>query len=67
MNCCMRINIVIFLRACIVVTEGKKNVKLSCEQSVSSDEEENIGDNCSMWHGIWTKSGVERLFHLLIY
>jgi hypothetical protein len=38
------------------------NVKiLSCgEQSVNSDEEENVSDSSSMQHGIWTKSGCER-------
>jgi hypothetical protein len=33
---------------------------LSCgEESVSSDEEENISDSSSMQHGIWVKSGAE--------
>jgi hypothetical protein len=37
-------------------------VKISShgEQSVSSDEEENVSDKSSMQHGIWTKSGAER-------
>jgi hypothetical protein len=32
---------------------------LCSEQNVSSDEEENVGDNSSMQHGIWAKSGAE--------
>jgi hypothetical protein len=33
----------------------------SCgEQSVSSDEEENVSDNSSMQHGIRAKSGAEQ-------
>jgi hypothetical protein len=32
----------------------------SCdEQSVSSDEEENVSDNSNMKLGIWAKSGAE--------
>jgi hypothetical protein len=30
------------------------------EQSISSDEEENVNDNIGMQHGIWTKSGAEQ-------
>jgi hypothetical protein len=30
------------------------------EQSVSSDEEENVSGNSSMQHGIWAKSGAEQ-------
>jgi hypothetical protein len=30
------------------------------EQSVSSDEEENVSDNSSMQHGMWAKSAAER-------
>jgi hypothetical protein len=34
---------------------------LSCgEQSVSSDEEENVSNNHSMQHGMWAKSGAEQ-------
>jgi hypothetical protein len=33
----------------------------SCgEESVRSDEEENVSDNSSMQHGIWANSGAER-------
>jgi hypothetical protein len=40
---------------------------LSCgEQSISSDEEENVSDNSSMQTDVWTNSGAERpRFHLL--
>jgi hypothetical protein len=34
---------------------------LSCgEQSVSSDEGENVSDNSTVQHGIWAKSGAEQ-------
>jgi hypothetical protein len=34
---------------------------LSCgEQSVSSDEEQNIGDSSNMQHAIWAKTGAEQ-------
>jgi hypothetical protein len=34
---------------------------VSCgEQSVSSDEEDNVSDNSSMQHGIWAKSCAEQ-------
>jgi hypothetical protein len=36
------------------------NISSCDEQSVISDEEENVSDNSSMQHGIWTKSGAER-------
>jgi hypothetical protein len=29
------------------------------EQSISSDEEENVSDNSSIQHGIWAKSGAK--------
>jgi hypothetical protein len=33
----------------------------SCgEQSVSSDEEENVSDSSSMQHDVWARSGAER-------
>jgi hypothetical protein len=43
-------------------SDSEINVKISscCEQSVSSDEEENVSDNSSIQHGIWTKSGSGR-------
>jgi hypothetical protein len=39
-------------------SDSEINVKISsyCEQSVNSDEEENVSDNSSIQHGIWTKS-----------
>jgi hypothetical protein len=42
-------------------SDSEINVKISScgEQSVSSDVEENIGDNSSMLHGMWAKSGAE--------
>jgi hypothetical protein len=36
-------------------------ILLCGEQSVSSDEEENVGDNSSMQHYIRSKSGAEQL------
>jgi hypothetical protein len=41
-----------------------KYVKISScgEQSVISDDEENVSDNSSTWHGIWAKLGAERRF-----
>jgi hypothetical protein len=34
---------------------------LSCgEETVSSDEKENVNDNSSMQHGTWAKSGAGR-------
>lgn len=51
----------IFEHECI--SDSKVNVKiLPCEQSVSSDEEQNVTDNSSMQHCIWAKSGAERHF-----
>jgi hypothetical protein len=43
-------------------SDSEINVKLlSCsEQSVSSDEEENVSDNSSVKDGIWAKSGAEQ-------
>jgi hypothetical protein len=43
-------------------SDSEINVKiLSCgEQSVSSDEEENVSDNSSMQHCTWAKSDAER-------
>jgi hypothetical protein len=32
------------------------------EQSVRSDDEENVNDNSSMQHGIWAKPASERRF-----
>jgi hypothetical protein len=57
---CKRINTVIFLSE--YSSDSEINVKSSscCEQSVSSDEEENVCDSSSMQHGIWAKSGAER-------
>jgi hypothetical protein len=38
------------------------NVKISsCGEQSENSEEENISDNSSMQHGIWAKSGAERL------
>jgi hypothetical protein len=40
-------------------SDSEINVKMySCEQSVSSDEEENVSDS-SVHHGMWAKSGAE--------
>jgi hypothetical protein len=49
----------IFERECS--SDSEINVKiLSCgEQSVISDEEQNVTDNSSMQHCIWVKSGAE--------
>jgi hypothetical protein len=43
-------------------SDSKISVKISScgEQSVSSDEEENVSDKSSMQHGIWAKSSAER-------
>jgi hypothetical protein len=30
------------------------------EQSTSSEEEENVGDNSNMQHAVWAESGAER-------
>jgi hypothetical protein len=42
--------------------DSEINVKiLSCsEQSISSDEEENVSDNSNMQHGIWAELGAEQ-------
>jgi hypothetical protein len=40
-------------------SEINVNISLGGEQSVSSDEAENISDSSSMQHGIWTKSDAE--------
>jgi hypothetical protein len=50
MNCCSGINIVIFLRAYIVMV----NISSCGEQSVSCD------DNSNVQHGICAKSGAEQ-------
>jgi hypothetical protein len=43
------------------------SVKISsCEQSVCSDDEENVRDNCSMLHDIQAKSSAEQP-HFSIY
>jgi hypothetical protein len=43
-------------------SESEINAKISSsgEQSVSTDEEEDISDSSSMQHGIWAKSGAEQ-------
>jgi hypothetical protein len=43
-------------------SDSEINVKIlsSGEQSVSSDEEENVSDSSSMQHSIWLKSGAEQ-------
>jgi hypothetical protein len=43
-------------------SESEINVKIySCgEQSVRSNEEENVSDGSCMQHGIWAKPGAER-------
>jgi hypothetical protein len=43
-------------------SDSEINVKISSngERSVSSDEEENVGDSSSMQHGTWAKSGAEQ-------
>jgi hypothetical protein len=43
-------------------SDSEINVKiLSCGgQRVSCDEEENVSDNSSMWHGIWARSGAKQ-------
>jgi hypothetical protein len=43
-------------------SDSEINVKVSScdEQSVSYDEEENVGDSSSIQHGIWAKSDAER-------
>jgi hypothetical protein len=46
----------------IYSTDSEINMKiLSCgEQSIRSNEEENVCDNSSLQHGIWAKSGAEQ-------
>jgi hypothetical protein len=34
-------------------------ISLGGEQSVSSDEAENVSDNSGMQHDVWTNSGAE--------
>jgi hypothetical protein len=43
-------------------SDSEINVKItSCvEQSVSSDEDENVSDNSNMQHSIWTMLGAEQ-------
>jgi hypothetical protein len=41
-------------------SDSEINVKISsCEQSVGSEEDENVSDNITMQHGIQTKSVAE--------
>jgi hypothetical protein len=56
MNCCNRINIIIFLSD----NDISVNISSCREQNIISVEEENASDNSSRQHSIWTKSGAER-------
>jgi hypothetical protein len=46
---------------CSSDSEINVNILSGGEQSVSSDEAENVSDNSSMQHGIWAKSCAEQL------
>jgi hypothetical protein len=42
-------------------SDSEINVEISsCDEQSVSFEEENVGDNSSMQHGTWTRSGDER-------
>jgi hypothetical protein len=59
MNCCKRINSDISENVYSSDSEINVNISSCGEQSVSCDEEENVCDNSSMQHSIWTKPGAE--------
>jgi hypothetical protein len=50
-----------YISETVYSSESEINMKISSwgEQSVSSDEEENVSDNSSMQHDMWAKSGAE--------